>query len=149
MSGPEPAIPDHVLDLFADKPVGILTTIRPDGRLSSNPVAVLLRDGRVWVSTTKDRRKFRNLVADPRVTVCVLARNNPNRYVEIRGRAELVDDPDRVVIDEIFRTLTGGDRYPFDAPGQERVTIVVHAEQVSAPKIPMDDDPPLAPDRTD
>jgi len=149
VSGPEPAIPDHVLDLFADKPVGILTTIRPDGRLSSNPVAVLLRDGRVWVSTTKDRRKFRNLVADPRVTVCVLARNNPNRYVEIRGRAELVDDPDRVVIDEIFRTLTGGDRYPFDAPGQERVTIVVHAEQVSAPKIPMDDDPPLAPDRTD
>ena len=149
MSAPVPEIPAHVLDLFDDKPVGILTTIRPDGRLSSNPVAVLLRDGEVWVSTTKDRRKYANLLADPRVTVCVLARNNPNRYVEIRGRAELVDDPDRVVIDELFRTLTGGDRYPFDAPWQERVTIVVKAEQVSAPKIPMDDDPPLAPDRTD
>ena len=144
-----PEIPAHVLDLFDDKPVGILTTIRPDGHLSSNPVAVLLRDGEVWVSTTKDRRKYANLLADPRVTVCVLARNNPNRYVEIRGRAELVDDPDRVVIDEIFHTLTGGDRYPFDASWQERVTIVVKAEQVSAPKIPMDDDPPLAPDRTD
>lgn len=126
--------------------MGFLTTLRPDGHLSTNPVAVMLRDGEVWVSTTKDRRKYRNLVADARVTVCVMDRNNPNRYVEVRGRAELVDDPDRVVIDELFRLLTGGDRYPFDRPGQERVTIVVKAEQVSAPAIPMADDPPLAPD---
>ena len=126
--------------------MGFLTTLRPDGHLSTNPVAVMLRDGEVWVSTTKDRRKYRNLVADARVTVCVMDRNNPNRYVEVRGRAELVDDPDRVVIDEFFRLLTGGDRYPFDRPGQERVTIVVKAEQVSAPAIPMADDPPLAPD---
>jgi len=126
--------------------VGFLTTLRPDGHLSTNPVAVMLRDGEVWVSTTKDRRKYRNLVADARVTVCVMDRNNPNRYVEVRGRAELVDDPDRVVIDELFRLLTGADRYPFDRPGQERVTIVVKAEQVSAPAIPMADDPPLAPD---
>ena len=126
--------------------MGFLTTLRPDGHLSTNPVAVMLRDGEVWVSTTKDRRKYRNLVADARVTVCVMDRNNPNRYVEVRGRAELVDDPDRVVIDELFRLLAGGDRYPFDRPGQERVTIVVKAEQVSAPAIPMADDPPLAPD---
>ena len=126
--------------------MGFLTTLRPDGHLSTNPVAVMLRDGEVWVSTTKDRRKYRNLVADARVTVCVMDRNNPNRYVEVRGRAELVDDPDRVVINELFRLLTGGDRYPFDRPGQERVTIVVKAEQVSAPAIPMADDPPLAPD---
>ena len=144
-----PRIPDHILDIFADKPVGIITTVRPDGLLSTNPVAVTLRDGEVWVSTTKDRRKHRNLLVDPRVTLCVLDRNNPNRYVEIRGHAELVDDPDRAVIDAIFHELTGGDRYPFDAPGQERVTIVVHAEQISAPRIPMADDPPLAPDRTD
>ena len=142
-----PQIPAHILDVFDDAPTGILTTVRPDGLLSSNPVAVLLRDGEVWVSTTTDRRKYRNLLADPRVTVCVLARDNPNRYVEIRGRAELVPDPDRVVIDELFHTLTGGDRYPFDRPDQERVTIVVKAEQISAPRIPMADDPPLARDR--
>ncbi len=139
-------IPASHLDIFADKPVAYLTTIRPDGFLSTNPVAVLLRDGCVLVSTTKDRKKYRNLVSDTRVTVCVVHRNNPNRYVEIRGHAELVDDDDRVVVDEIFRTYTGGAHYPFDAAWQERVTIVVHAEQVSAPQIPMDDDSPLAPD---
>jgi len=139
-------IPASHLHIFDDKPVAYVTTIRPDGLLSTNPVAVLLRDGQVLVSTTKDRKKHRNLLADPRVTVCVVHRNNPNVYVEIRGRAELVDDTDRSVVDEIFRVYTGGDVYPFDRDWQERVTIVVHAEQVSAPKIPMDDDPPMAPD---
>jgi len=139
-------IPASHLHIFDDKPVAYVTTIRPDGLLSTNPVAVLLRDGQVLVSTTKDRKKHRNLQADPRVTVCVVHRNNPNVYVEIRGRAELVDDTDRSVVNEIFRVYTGGDVYPFDRDWQERVTIVVHAEQVSAPKIPMDDDPPMAPD---
>lgn len=139
-------IPVTHLDIFADKPVAYCTTIRPDGLLSTNPVAVLLRDGKVLVSTTKDRKKYRNLLADPRVTVCVVHRNNPNRYVEVRGRAELVDDPDREVIDEIARVYMGVDRYPFDRDGQERVTIVVHAEQVSAPTIPLADAPPMAPD---
>ena len=139
-------IPHYVLDIFDDKPIAYLTTMRPDGRMSTNPVAALLRDGRVCVSTTTDRKKIRNLRADPRVTVCVVHRNNPNRYVEVRGTAELVDDTDRAVIDEIARAYMGVDRYPFDEPGQERVTIVVHAEQVSAPRIPLDDDPPMAPD---
>ena len=145
MAGVE--IPGYVLDIFDDKPVAYLTTIRPDGRLSTNPVAVLLHDGQAWVSTTKDRKKYRNLVEDSRVTVCVVHRNNPNRYVEIRGRAELVDDPNSEVINEVARVYMGADRYPFDQEGQERVTIVVHAEQVSAPRIPLADDPPMAPDR--
>lgn len=144
-----PEIPATHLDIFDDKPVAYVTTIRPDGMLSTNPVAALLRDGEVLVSTTKDRKKYRNLVADPRVTVCVVHRNNPNRYVEIRGRAELRDDPDRDVIDEIARVYMGADRYPFDQPGQERVTIVVHAEQISAPRIPLASNPPMAPDATD
>ena len=143
---PGPGIPATHLGIFADKPVAYVTTVRPDGLLSTNPVAVLLRDGKVLVSTTKDRKKYRNLLADPRVTVCVVHRNNPNVYVEIRGRAELVDDADRSVVNEIFRVYTGGDVYPFDRDWQERVTIVVHAEQVSAPTIPMADDPPMAPD---
>ena len=95
-------IPHYVLDIFDDKPIAYLTTMRPDGRMSTNPVAALLRDGCVLVSTTKDRKKVRNLRADPRVTVCVVHRNNPNRYIEVRGTAELVDDTDP---DELQRVV--------------------------------------------
>ena len=89
---------------------------------------------------------YRNLRADDRVTVCVPHRNNPNRYVEVRGRAVLTDDDDRSVIDAMARAYMGVDRYPFDPPGAERVTITVIAEHVSVPRIPLADRPPQARD---
>lgn len=58
-----------------------------------------------------------------------------------------MEDLDRVVIDEIARAYMGAEHYPFDPPDAERVTMIVHAEQVSAPRIFLDDDPPTAPDR--
>jgi hypothetical protein len=42
----------------------------------------------------------------------------------------------------------GVDRYPFDRPGQERVTVTIIAEHVSAPQIPLADNPPQARDRS-
>ena len=64
-------IPHYVLDIFDDKPIAYVTTMRPDGHMSTNPVAALLRDGRVCISTTKDRKKVRNLRAHrPRCAWC-------------------------------------------------------------------------------
>ena len=140
-------IPDHVVDILSDKPTAFVTTLRPDGRFSTTPMAVLFDGSHLVLSTTKDRRKYRNLRADDRITVCVPHRNNPNRYVEVRGRALVVDDTDRSTIDRVAQTYMGVDRYPFDTDDAERVTITVIAEQVSAPRIPLADDPPQAPDR--
>ena len=73
-------------------------------------------------------------------------RNNPNRYVEIRGRAILEDDPERRFVNHIAKLYLGADEYPFDKPGDQRATITIIAEQVSTPPIPMADNPPGAPD---
>ena len=100
----------------------------------------------VRVSTLKSRKKYRNLLRDPRVAISIPHRNNPNRYIEIRGIAELTDDPDCSFVNSMARHYMGVDEYPFDKPGDERVTITIHAEQVSAPDIPLADDPPTAPD---
>ena len=137
-------IPHYVLDIFDDKPIAYLTTMRPDGRMSTNPVAALLRDGKVCVSTTKDRKKIRNLRADDRITLCVVQPGNLNRYVEIRGRAVLTADDDRSFIDSIAQRYMGVDRYPFDKKWQERVTVTVIAEAISAPDIPLADEPPYS-----
>jgi hypothetical protein len=99
------------------------------------------------VSTIRSRQKYRNLVADPRVAICVPHRNNPNRYVEVRGTVELTDDTDRAFVNSIAQAYMDVDEYPFDRPGDERVIVTIHAEQVSAPDIPLADDPPTAPDR--
>ena len=143
---PTKPIPDGAHDILDDLPTGYLATVRPDGRLSVTPMAVMFDGEHVRLSTTKDRRKYRNLLADPRVAVAVPHRNNPNRYVEVRGTAVLSDDPDRSFIDSIAKKYMNADRYPFDADWQERVTITVAAEAVSYPSIPLSDDPPAKPD---
>jgi PPOX class probable F420-dependent enzyme len=133
-------------DILVDRPTGHIATIRPDGRLSVNPVAVMWDGEYARVSTLKSRKKYRNLRSDPRVAISIPHRNNPNRYVELRGVAELTDDTDRSFVNSLARHYMGVDEYPFDQPGDERVTITIHAEQVSVLEIPMEDDPPTAPD---
>jgi len=121
-----------------------MTTIRPDGRLSTNPVSVLWDGTRLRVSTVRGRKKVRNLEADDRVTLCIVQPGNLNRYVEIRGRAVVEPDADRACINEIARVYMGVDEYPFDAPDDERVVVSVIPEQVSAPLVPLADDPPYS-----
>jgi PPOX class probable F420-dependent enzyme len=140
---PEPLkIPAALHPLLSGTPIAFMTTMRPDGRMSTNPVAMLFDGEHVRISTTEDRKKNRNLLADDRITVCVVQPDNLNRYVEIRGRAVLEPDPDHAFIDSIAKRYMGADRYPFDKSWQKRVTITVIAEAISAPDIPLADDPP-------
>jgi PPOX class probable F420-dependent enzyme len=141
-----PRIPPFVHDILDDNPTGYLGTVRPDGRLSITPLALLFDGSTVRLSTTMDRKKYRNLLADPRVALCVPHRNNPNRYVEIRGTARLVPDPDRSFINSVAKKYMKVDVYPFDPPDTDRVTIEIVAEQVSTPRIQLADENPLQPD---
>jgi PPOX class probable F420-dependent enzyme len=145
---PTRAIPEGVHDILDDLPTGFLGLMRPDGRISVTPMAVMFDGTHVRLSTVKARKKYRRLLLDDRATVCVPHRNNPNRYVEIRGRAVLSDDPDRSFINSIAKKYMGVDVYPFDRSRDERVTITIAAEQISSPDIPMADNPPQKRDET-
>jgi PPOX class probable F420-dependent enzyme len=116
--------------------------VRPDGRLSTNPVAVVYDGATLRVSTVASRRKVRNLLADARITLCVVQPDNLNRYVEIRGRAVIDADADRTFVDAMAKQYMDVDRYPFDRPEDERVVITIVPEAVSCPSIPLADDPP-------
>lgn len=139
-------IPKSHQDILTDRPTGHLCTVCPDGRLSVNPVCLMWDGVYVRVSTVKSRQKYKNLLRDPRVAISIPHRNNPNRYVEVSGVAELSDDPDRAFVNSVARAYIGIDEYPFDQPGDERAIITIHAEKVFAPKIPLEDTPPTAPD---
>ncbi|MEO5840158.1 MAG: PPOX class F420-dependent oxidoreductase [Acidimicrobiales bacterium] len=138
------AIPEHLHELLSGTPIAFVTTMRPDGRMSTNPVAMMFDGTDVRISASADRKKIRNLLADDRITLCVVQPGNLNRYVEIRGRAELTPDDDRSFIDSIAQRYMGADRYPFDKKWQERVTVKVIAETISSPAIPMADKPPYS-----
>lgn len=136
------AYPERARPILTGTPIAFVTTMRPDGHMSTNPVAMHFDGEVVRFSTVRDRKKVRNLTADDRITLCVVQTDNYNRYVEIRGRAVLEDDTDRTFIDSIARIYMGADRYPFDRPGDERVTVTVIPDQVSCPAIPLSDEPP-------
>jgi PPOX class probable F420-dependent enzyme len=134
---PGAPIPEYARPLLEGTPIAFMTTMRPDGRMSTNPVSLLFDGTHVQVSTC-------NLVADDRITVCVVQPGNLNRYIEIRGRAVIEPDPDRSFINRMARHYMDADEYPFDRPGDERVVITVIPERVSSPRIPLADDPPYS-----
>lgn len=121
----EKQIPDSHMDLIRNRTPCMCATTKSNGLLSVHPVSALWEHGRLAFSTIKTRSKYRNLTRDDRVSLCFLDPTNPVRYVEVRGRAQLEDDPDRAFIDRIARYHMGVDAYPYDAPGTERAIVVV------------------------
>jgi len=82
-------IPASHADLLTRPVCGVLTTLGPDGAPESSLVWADY-DGLVaCVNTTLERRKGRNLMADPRVTLLLVDPANTGRYLQIRGDAEL------------------------------------------------------------
>jgi PPOX class probable F420-dependent enzyme len=140
---PIPRFPEFVHDILDDNPTGYLGTVRPDGQLSITPLALLFDGTTIRLSTTTDRKKYRNLLADPRVALCVPHRNNPNRYVEVRGTVRIVPDPDRSFINAVAKKYMDADVYPFDPPGTDRVTLEVIPQHISTPRIPLEEGNPL------
>jgi hypothetical protein len=75
-----------------------------------------------------------NLDADPRVTVVVLAQDNPYEYVEVRGTATSTTDGADEQIDRLAKKYIGQDQYPFRSEGEQRVRYVVTADRVRQQK---------------
>lgn len=70
-----------------------LATVRPDGRPHVAPVWFDL-DGHALVFSTGERSvKGRNLIADPRLSICVDDERPPFAFVLVQGKAELSRDP--------------------------------------------------------
>jgi len=134
---PEIAIPPHLHELLAGNIQGTLSTIRhSDGLISTNPVGYVWDGERVLISTLKSRIKYRNLVANPLATFCVISPSDGTKYVEIRGYATLADDTDRSFLRRQFGRAMRGDPPPdLDPPGSERVIITLHPQQVSSPTL--------------
>lgn len=100
---------EHLLDFLRPRHRGLLITARSDGRPQVSPVACGVDpEGRIVVSTYPRRAKSRNARRDDRVTVCVLSDDWDGPYVQVDGRAEVLDLPDSVEpLVEYFRCIAG------------------------------------------
>lgn len=97
-----------------------LATLNPDGSPQTSVIWIGLDDDTVVFSSTKARRKIRNIERDPRVSLTVFDLANPYQTVEIRGTVELTDDLDKELPHRLSHKYAGEDP-PAEGPEVKRV----------------------------
>jgi PPOX class probable F420-dependent enzyme len=127
-----PATLDAAVREFLAAPrYATLATINRDGLPQQTPVWYELRGDTVYMNTRAGRLKERNLLRDPRASLCIV---DGERYVTLRGRVELRPGPQGF---EGIRALSiryhgpeRGERQAEQYRGQERVDCFMTVDHV-------------------
>ncbi|MEV0345186.1 PPOX class F420-dependent oxidoreductase [Nonomuraea sp. NPDC050680] len=99
----------ELLDFLRPRHHGLLSTTRADGRPQLSPVSCGVDEGgRIVVSTYPDRAKARNARRDERASICVLSDDWDGPYVQVDGRAEVLDMPEALdALVDYYRCISG------------------------------------------
>lgn len=108
----------------------VLATINPDGGPQTSAMWVGRDGDDVLFSTVEGRRKHRNIVRDPRVSVTVIDAADPYMYVELRGSATLTEDVGRAFDTGLSWKYDGKDPDP-DPPGAVRLVVRVAVDKAT------------------
>lgn len=106
---------ERTRNLLDGRNFAVVATLDPDGGPQTSVVWIELDGDAVQLSTTAERRKARNLARDPRVSLTVYDAENPYRAVDIRGTAELIEDPEKELPRRLSQKYLGEDPPPEGA----------------------------------
>jgi PPOX class probable F420-dependent enzyme len=121
-------VPAELVDLLTGSTLAHITVITPKGALATHIMWVDYQDGRVLTSSRVGSAKGRALRTDPRISVSVVDRANPWRWVSVSGRVvEIRPDTELAFIDELSRRYTGRD---YMMRTMEREIFVIEPERV-------------------
>ena len=90
-------------------PRAVLATTRSDGRPQLSPVVVAVDDqGRVLISTREPAIKAKNLLRDPRASLCGMSDTFFGEWVQAEGIAEIIHLPDALpILEDYYRRVSG------------------------------------------
>jgi PPOX class probable F420-dependent enzyme len=123
------AIPDTHKDLL-ESSVASFATIGPDGGPQLTEVWFLAENDEVLLSLNAGRQKTKNLVARPQCSLLILDLAVPERYLELRGDAELTPDDGSFVakVGKKYNT----DMSAYDGPNDKRVIVRIVPQRIYA-----------------
>ncbi|GGS42564.1 PPOX class F420-dependent oxidoreductase [Actinokineospora fastidiosa] len=100
---------DELISFLRGRSRCVLVTTRADGTPQLSPVSAGVdAAGRLVVSTYPERAKARNIRRTPSVSACVLSDDWNGPYVQVDGRAEVLDLPDALEpLVEYYRSISG------------------------------------------
>jgi PPOX class probable F420-dependent enzyme len=122
-------IPATHLDLV-DVPVATLGTIGPDGRPHLSEVWFLFEGGEFKLSLHEARQKTRNIRRSPVASLLILDLQNPLRYLEIRGDADVELDADYAFAQRVGTKYGGVDFAAMDGDDRRRVVVTIRPTRV-------------------
>ena len=112
---------------FLEEPrFATLATINPDGSVQQTVMWYLVRDDHIVMNTRRGRKKDRNMLRDPRVSICI---EDGFRYVALRGEITLVEEQPQAQADILemairYHSKEHGEEMGRDVFGkQERISI--------------------------
>ena len=123
-------IPESHRDLL-DADVGILATVGSDGRPQLSAVWFLADRDTLAVSLNTARQKTKNLEANAIATLFILDRQNPYRYLEVRGDVTIEPDENYVFADRVGAKYQTNVR-EHDRPSDRRVRVELHPVRINA-----------------
>jgi len=113
----------------------VAATLNPDGGPQATVVwAKRDADDNVVFSTTRERQKGQNLARDPRLSIVIIDAQDGYNYAEIRGRAEIIDDPDNTLANELANKYMG-EAMPGEGDWVHRIIVRVVPERVRGPAV--------------
>ncbi len=105
---------DKVRALAEGPNFAALSTLMPDGQPQTHVMWVGCDDDHILINTEVHRRKFKNVEADPRVTVAIWDVENAYSFAEVRGRVveTITGQAALDSINALARKYTGADYAP-------------------------------------
>jgi PPOX class probable F420-dependent enzyme len=100
---------DALLEFLRTRSQAVLLTRRREGGAQLSPVTCGVDgEGRIVVSTYPQRAKVANARRDPEVSLCVLSPEWDGPWVQVDGRAEVLELPDALdSFVEYYRSISG------------------------------------------
>ena len=123
-----PEIPQTHKDLLGAQ-VGVLGTIGASGRPQLSATWFLAEGDHVKISLNTARQKVKNLQADPKASFLIFDPQNPYKYLELRGDAEITPDDDYEFADKVGAKYNA-DLRTRDQPGDKRVVVTIRPSRV-------------------
>lgn len=123
----ESPIPDSHRDILDKPSFWHVSTIGPDGNPQSSPVWIGEdEDSLLCFSSKKERQKYKNLRANPKVALSAIDPVNAYRYLEVRGTVVRIDDnPGGSWVDDMAMKYLGVDVFPGHDPNDDPSRVIV------------------------
>lgn len=123
---------EDVRTFLEEERFAVLATVNANGSPQQTVMWYELRGDTIVMNTKRGRKKDRNLIRDPRASVCV---EDGFRYVTLAGDIEFIEDPataqaDIAALARRYHDAATADQMAREvfAP-QERVTLLLHVDR--------------------